>query len=389
MKKKLIPIGIIILIAVVAFGNLFAIKIGGKVVMTKAEYDELQVVKEYYSKLETLKASLKEAYYKDLSDEELFDGMMHGLFESTEDKYTVYYNEEENKIYEANSSGVFAGIGVELSTEDNRILITRPIKGSPAFEAGIQSNDVIVKVNDTVVTAEEYDKAVNLISGEVGSSVLITVSRSGKEIEFNITRDNIHVEAVRSQMIGENGYINIAHFDEDTYNEFKAHYEQIMAEDAKGLILDLRNNPGGSLEQCVNVADYILGKQTVVYTKDRLGEEKYYRSDPRKIDLPFVVLINGNSASAAEILAAAVRDTEAAPLVGTKSFGKGIVQTVWKLPDGSGYKITTSKYYTPNGENFHNVGLMPNDVIEMDYHIDPDVPNLEEDIQLIKAISYL
>jgi len=389
--KKWLYVVILVVAMVITFvlGNFLTIKFGDRILVTAEEYNDLVATKERFKKIEKLESTLEKLYYFGVDEEQIYDGILHGMFTATGDQYTVYYNEEENKQQRERSAGSFVGIGVRLKTEGAYIVVETPIKGSPATKAGILRNDKIVAVDGVEVSADTYDEAFDLIAGEIDTDVNITVDRDGEILEFNITRDKVDVEAVASEMIDGLAYIYINRFDGDTHEEFEEHYEALLANNPKGLILDMRDNPGGNLDQCVDIADYILGKQVIVYTQNKAGEKVYYRSDIRKIKIPLVVLVNGNSASAAEILTGAIKDTEAGLVIGTTTFGKGIVQSVWELADGTGYKITTSEYFTPNGNNIHEIGIEPNIVVELDESVDISEVNPETDAQLAEAIRVL
>jgi len=246
-------------------------------------------------------------------------------------------------------------------------------------------------VNGIEVSGERFEQAVRMMRGEPGTDVVLTLFRENVgQFEVPITRAIITVKSVKSRMLENTdgiGYIRITTFDDKVYEEFVSQYLQLVNQGAKSLVIDLRNNPGGSLNQCVAIADYILGEQMIVYTKDNQGKQENYRSDRKKIDLPLAVLVNGGSASASEIVTGAIKDGKAGTIIGTTTFGKGLVQTVRPLRDGDGLKLTIAQYFTPNGDYIHGVGITPDIIVEQTSPIDPQDDTTDEQLQM--AISVL
>ncbi len=361
----------------------------------QAEIDRLKGIEEQYAayqKLEGLKQFIEENYYLPTDEVDFTEGMIDGLFASLNDPYSVYMNQTEYTSFNESSAGSFGGIGIVIHAgEDNLITVVSPIEDTPGERAGIRTGDKIIKVDGEEVFGNKQDEAVKRMKGTPGTEVVLTLVRDGKEpFDLKIIRDTIVIKSVKSRMLDgkdQMGYIRITSFDDKVYDEFVSHYNQLKDKGAKGLIIDLRNNPGGSLQQVTEIADFILGKQLIVYTKDNQGREERFESDASKIDLPIVVLVNGGSASASEILTGAIQDGKAGVIIGTTTFGKGLVQTVRDLPDGDGLKLTIAQYFTPSGAYIHGKGIKPDIVIEPKSEEDPKTD--AEDIQLQEAIRQL
>jgi carboxyl-terminal processing protease len=295
-------------------------------------------------------------------------------------------NASDYESFNISTTGEYGGIGVVVSPNENGYIeVVSPIEDTPAEKAGLKSGDIILTVDDTDVDMDMYEEAVSMIRGKPGEAVKLTIRRIGVSeiLEFEIVREQIKVQVVKTDILEDQiGYLRLTSFDEDAYEEFKAELSDLQRQNITGLILDLRGNPGGSLTECTQIADYLLGEQVIVYMEDRAGEKTYYRSDKNKVDLPLVVLVDGGSASASEILTGAVQDEEAGVVIGTQTFGKGLVQSVIELRDDTAFKLTTSQYFTPDGTNIHSVGITPDIVVE---------PSEDEtlDVQLDKAIEVI
>lgn len=346
-------------------------------------------------KYNRIKDMIKEKYVENISDTDLMEGSIKGLAEATNDPYTTYMNKEEFASLEAYTKANYGGIGVVVGIDpaDNLIVISEVIENSPALKAQIHAGDKIIKVNGTDVSGDDFEKAVSLIKGERGTTVKITVLRpeANKELDFDVVRDVIEIKTVKSNVLpnGE-GYIRILQFSENTSGEFSSAINDLKSKGINKFVLDLRDNPGGLLEQVVEVCGQLMPKNLVVYTIDKQGKREDYNSNGNGTDMKFVVLVNERSASASEILAGAVKDYKRAQIVGTTTFGKGIVQSVFGLDDGSGIKITTSKYFTPNGVSIHKVGVKPD--VEVEQNVKDKVISkltYEEDNQLQRAIEEL
>ena len=402
MSKKKATTRIILLllitnIATFTISNLLPIPLNKKVIISKDEYEQLATVYKKYSKAMTIEESIKKNFLKDVNDERLMDGQLKGMLESLKDPYSTYMSKSEFDDFMEHTKGVYGGIGVIVSPgEDNLITVVSPIEDTPGEKAGLKTGDKIIKIDGEEFTADKMDAAVKIMKGKPGTEVNLTILRKDKDgksnnIDLKIKREEIRLKTVKVEMLEDKiGYIKITSFDDLTYKDFKKEFDILAKDGAQGIILDLRNNPGGLLDVSADIADEFLGEGTIVYTEDKNGEREYLKSDKKKTDLPLVMLVNEGSASASEILAGAVKDTERGVLVGTKTFGKGIVQRIVKLPDGSGYKMTVSEYFTPKGTNIHNIGIKPDVEVKLPEEVQITGPeNLKEDVQLKKGIEIM
>lgn len=375
-KKKAILWSIVLVVITALLTSTLQIAIGNRVVISKNLYDEYKK----YNKLIGLEEIVEDDFYKDVSEENLVQGAIKGMFGGLGDVYSQYYTKEEFETLKEQTSGSFVGIGVYISptSDDDYITIIAPIEGSPAEKSGVKAGDKIMKVDGTNVSADDTDKAISMIKGKAGTTVKLTIKRGDKEFNVDIKREEIVSKSVESKLLEDNlGYIKITSFNENTYNEFKEALKTLNKENIKGLVLDLRNNPGGLLNICSDIADELIGEGTIVYTKDNKGDKEYLKSDKNKLGIPIAVLVNGGSASASEILTAAIVDNNEGIAIGTTTFGKGLVQSVRELKDGTGYKLTTAQYFTPNGDYINGKGIEPKIVEE------------NESKQLDKAIEWL
>ncbi len=323
-------------------------------------------------KIETLQSIIEKNYLNDYSEEDLKNGLFKGLMEGLNDPYSVYYTQKEYDELTEDSEGVFEGIGAYLSQNpDTKVVtVTRPIPDSPAEKAGILAGDILVEVDGENVEGEDLNITVAKIRGKAGTKVKIGVRREGRDgvIRFDITRASVESMTVDSKMLDDNiGYIQIMEFDDVTLSQFMKAFTALKREEMKGLIIDLRDNPGGSVQTCVDIADELLPEGLIVYTEEKDGEKDEYKSSGDNFyDGPLVVLVNENSASAAEILTGAIKDYKLGTILGTTTYGKGIVQQILPLGDGTGIKVTIAKYYSPNGNNIHGVGIEPDEQLELD-----------------------
>lgn len=358
-KKKAIIYAIVLVIVTALFTSTLQIALGNKVVVSKDMYEGYKT----YNKLLGLEDIIKDDFYKETSEDELVNGAIKGLFSGLDDPYSQYYTQDEFARLMEQTSGAYVGIGVYISatSEDNIITIIAPIEGSPAEKSGIKSGDKILKVDGTTVTADKSDEAIGMIKGKAGTEVVLTIKRGEEELDVKVKREEIVSKSVESKVMEDNiGYIRITSFNETTYDEFKEALDSLKAQNIKGLALDLRDNPGGLLNICKDIADELIGEGTIVYTKDNKGNTEYLKSDKEKLGVPIAVLTNDGSASASEILTAAIVDNKEGISVGTTTFGKGLVQSVRELKDGTGYKLTTAQYFTPNGDYINGKGIKPN-----------------------------
>jgi carboxyl-terminal processing protease len=385
-----------VLVAAMAFSSALTMflqfNLGNRELLTTDEIERLKAFEERYSKVDQLRSFIEKNYYLPTDDINFEEGLIDGLFGALDDPYSTYMNLDEYKAYNEQQQGSFGGIGISVEPgKDNIITVVSPIEDTPAERAGILTGDKILLVNGIEVSGERFEQAVRMMRGEPGTDVILTLFRENVgQFEVPITRAIITVKSVKSRILENTdgiGYIRITTFDDKVYEEFVSQYLQLVNQGAKSLVIDLRNNPGGSLNQCVAIADYILGEQMIVYTKDNQGKQENYRSDRKKIDLPLAVLVNGGSASASEIVTGAIKDGKAGTIIGTTTFGKGLVQTVRPLRDGDGLKLTIAQYFTPNGDYIHGVGITPDIIVEQTSPIDPQDDTTDEQLQM--AISVL
>lgn len=317
-----------------------------------------------YKKLAILEKSIENDFYKKVDKEELINGALKGMFEATGDQYSQYYTKSEFEKLMEQTSGTFVGIGVVISPveDENLITVVAPMEGSPAEKSGIKSGDKILKVNGEDVSSKQMDKALTLIKGKEGTTVNITIKRNNQVLDFDVKREKIINKTIEYKVIDDNiGYIKMYSFDEHTYKDFTKALDKLEAKNIKGLVIDLRDNPGGLLNICEDIADEILDQdQIIVSVKNNKEKSKEYVSDNKKqLDLPIALLINSGSASASEILTGAIVDNGKGIAVGTTTFGKGLVQTVRQMRDGTGFKLTTAQYYTPSGAYINGKGIKP------------------------------
>ncbi|MFG6356088.1 MAG: S41 family peptidase [Acetatifactor sp.] len=315
-------------------------------------------------KIDILEYMIGQYYYKDdIEREALENGIYRGLLDAVGDPYTSYYNEEDFNTFMEQTMGAYYGIGayVAQDIERNYPKINSPIPGSPAEEAGLRPNDIIYEVDGVSTYGMDLDKVVSLIKGEEGTSVKINIYRDGEYMDVTVERRQVEIPTVEQEMLEDHmAYIRIIEFDDVTPGQFEEALQASRSGGMKGLVLDLRGNPGGSVDAVVDVARMLLPEGLVVYTEDKHGKREEYRCDgSHEFELPLVVLVDGNSASASELLSGAIQDYKKGTLVGTTTFGKGIVQQLMTLRDGSAIKITVSSYYTPKGRNIHGTGIEP------------------------------
>ena len=346
------------------------------------------------SKVVLLDKYIDKYYLSGTENVEMAEGIYKGYLDSLEDPYSVYYTKKEYQDLLETTTGTYCGIGAVVSQnmDTGIITIVEPYEGSPAAEAGILPGDIIYKVEGEEVTGEDLTQVVAKMKGEEGTDVDVTVFRSStnKYIDVTITRRQIEIETIDYEMLDNSiGYIEVTSFDGVTAEQFRNALDDLEKQGQKGLIIDLRDNGGGRLDIVVDMLDRMLPEGVLVSTKTREGKGATYEStDEEKFDKPLVVLMNGNSASASEVFAGAIQDYEAGTLVGTTSFGKGIVQTIFDLQDGSAVKLTTSEYFTPKGRNIHGDGLTPDVEVELDEDLLTQLSiEKEDDNQLQAAIE--
>lgn len=349
---------------------------------------------ETVNKIKKLEAVIDSNYYKtDIDKEKEKDGIYKGLLDSLGDPYSVYYTEEELNELMTDTAGIYYGIGAYVGLDQtlNYPRISGIIPGSPAEAAGLLPEDIIYEVDKESTQGLELEDVVAMIKGEKGTLVHLTLLRGAdnEEVEIDVTRDEVKVPTVNTKVLEDGvGYLQITEFDEVTPDQFVEGMADLRAENIKGLIIDLRSNPGGSLQAVCDIARQLLPKGTIVYTVDRDGNREDYTCDgTHEIDIPVVVLVNKYSASASEILSGALKDYGKATLVGTTTYGKGIVQRIFDLRDGTAIKLTVSNYFTPSGTNIHGVGIAPDVEIEFDadaYSEDRTDNQLDKAVEVLK-----
>lgn len=348
------------------------------------------------NKISVLESIIDTYYLGDVDDETLADGIYKGLLESLDDPYSCYYTAEEYAQLMESSNGIYGGIGATVSQDVKTgvMTIVKPFVNGPAYKAGVLPNDIIYKVNGEDVTNKDLSEVVSRMKGEEGTEVTLTVIREGEDdpMDFVIKRGKIEVPTVEYKMLENNiGYISVAEFDKVTSSQYRSALEDLEKQGMKSLVVDLRNNPGGRLETVVDMLDRMLPKGLIVYQEDKSGNrDEETSSNKEQFTKPLAVLINGNSASASEIFAGAIQDYGTGTIIGTTSFGKGIVQSIIPLNDGTAVKVTVSKYFTPNGRNIHGSGIEPDIEVELDSEVTNKVViEYEEDAQLQKAVEVL
>lgn len=346
-------------------------------------------------KLNLIDQTLKDFYFDDIDDSKVLDNIYKAYVNAYGDKYTVYYTADEYAKIQESSNGAYYGIGVVVrKNDDGTILVVEPYDGAPGKEAGMRKNDVIVTVNGESVADQDLNSVVAKIKGDEGTTVNIGIRRDGSDdiTELTVTRRKVEIKTVEYEMLDDSvGLITISEFDKVTAQQFKEAYAQLETLGMKGLVIDIRSNPGGLLNVVVDMLDEILPDGLIVYTEDKYGNRQEYNgSNPDVIDVPLAVLVNGESASASEIFAGAVQDYGAGTIIGTQTFGKGIVQTIRRMSDGSAIKYTMAKYFTPKGQDIHGHGVTPDIVEELsDEFINLTEYDASKDNQLQKAIEVI
>ena len=347
------------------------------------------------TELSKYRSIIDKHYLGEVNDEDLLEGAIRGYIDGLGDPYTEYISKEEMQEYMEDTLGNYVGIGIYMIKDEktNRVKVLSPIKNSPAETAGLQPGDLIIAVNGKEYTGDEMTQMSNDIKGEEGTEVILTILRNNESLEIKVKREKIKVNPVESKVLENNiGYIAFTSFDETTAEDFKSKFEELQKQNIKSLIIDLRNNGGGLVDQAVDIAGYVLDKDSVVlYEVDKNGNEVVEKTttDPI-IDMPIIILTNENTASASEILAGALKDFGKAKTVGIKTYGKGVIQEILSVKDGSGIKITTSEYQTPNRNKINKIGIEPDEKVELPNDVTSvlNVPE-DKDTQLQKAIEML
>lgn len=343
-------------------------------------------------KMNVLEQMIGDYFLDEVNETDMEQGVYKGMVEALGDPYSTYYSKEELEELQKKTQGIYFGIGARVGIDADTGLprLAGIIEGTPAEEAGLMAGDLLYKVDDTPVQGMDLSSAVALVKGDEGTTVHLTVIREGETnyLEFDVVRRKLENETVTYKMLEDNiGYIQVQEFDDVTLDQFTDALATCRGSGMEGLILDLRGNPGGNLTTVCDIARLMLPEGMIVYTEDKNGKREEYTCDgAHPLDVSLVVLVDGNSASAAEILAGAVKDYGIGTLVGTTTYGKGIVQRIMKLSDGSAVKLTVSNYFTPNGNNIHKIGIEPD--VEIPFESEPYVKD-GTDNQLNRALEVL
>lgn len=394
---------IIVVVLVTAFltltlGNVFLIEVGQRVVLSEEAYTEMRDIYEKYAKQESVMEIAKRDFLYEADEAKMLEGALEGTLKALGDPYTQFMTKEEFEALMQDTEGTYEGIGVYITpSDDKKIMIVSPIEDTPAEKAGLKTGDKIIRINGTEYTADQIDQAVSIMKGAPGTSVTLTVQREKEDgtsdvSDITINREKIRIKTIKPAMLQDGiGYIRITTFDMQTAEDFRAAYTDLKNQGMKSLVIDLRYNPGGIIDATVGISNMFMGEGVVTYTKTKAGEVEYFKSDTEAEEMPIVLLINEGSASASEIMAGAMKDTKRATLIGTKTFGKGIVQRVQRFGnEGEGIKMTVSEYFTPNGINIHGIGIEP----DIEIKLPEDAPGYgnefyDTDNQLQKAVEVL
>lgn len=317
-----------------------------------------------YKKLDEAYDLIEKDFYQEPDKTKMEDGMLKGLFAGLEDKYSEYMTKNEYRTYEDSVTGEFEGIGITFqdNKKDEHVIVST-VKESPADKAGLKKRDIILKVDGKKY--KDVNKMAMAIKGKKGTKVKLLIKRDGKEKTFEIVRDDIKMDTVESKMMDDKiGYIKITSFGANTDDEYKEAFSNLEEKGMRSLIIDLRDNGGGLIEPAIDIADSILDKCVITYLENRQGKREYFRSDQNHITIPYVILVNGYTASASEILSASIKDKGSGKIVGKRTFGKGVVQNTGEFSDGSGYKLTVMQFFSPDGKTINKKGVMPDYVVK-------------------------
>lgn len=402
MKRRVVIITVVVwmlVIVAVASSALTALVLsgsdGGSALRVVGE-DEYEII-DRYRRLDEVRATLMNEYYQPLDEDELVLGAIRGMMSAVGDPYTFYYTADEMTAANEEFGGVYHGVGMLVQlTDDGAIEVARVYEDSPAEAAGVRMGDRIVAVDGVEVSGESaqtLNEAIDRIQGEDGTTVVLSVQRDGEILDLEVMRAEVSISYVEYQIInGDIGYINISQFSGNDVEGFQEAMSALQAADVSGVIIDIRNNPGGLLTDVVEIADALLPEGLIAYVEDGHGNRTEYTSDADYWDVPLVVMVNGMSASASELLSAAIQDYDRGTIVGTTTYGKGIVQTLITFAeDGAGMQLTTASYYSPSGRSIHENGVEPDVTVELSEDCDLTVPspNLENDNQLAAALEAL
>lgn len=402
MKRRVVIITAVVwmlVIVAVASSALTALVLsgsdGGSALRVVSE-DAYEII-DRYRRLDEVRATLMNEYYQPLDEDELVLGAIRGMMSAVGDPYTFYYTADEMTAANEEFGGVYHGVGMLVQlTDDGAIEVARVYEDSPAEAAGVRMGDRIVAVDGVEVSGESaqtLNEAIDRIQGEDGTTVVLSVQRDGEILDLEVMRAEVSISYVEYQIInGDIGYINISQFSGNDVEGFQEAVSALQAAEVSGVIIDIRNNPGGLLTDVVEIADALLPEGLIAYVEDGHGNRTEYTSDADYWDVPLVVLVNGMSASASELLSAAIQDYDRGTIVGTTTYGKGIVQTLITFAeDGAGMQLTTASYYSPSGRSIHENGVEPDVTVELSEDCDLNLPspNLENDNQLAVALEAL
>ena len=398
IRKIYKTIMLIIIVALVTFivTSAFLYKKLGKTSKYTITTNISGINSELIKKINTVKTLLNKKYISETEEKDLIEGAIKGYVEGVGDEYTEYFTKEEMEEFMTETEGNYVGIGIYMvqNISDNTVVILSPIKNSPAEKAGLLPGDIISKVDGAEYTGEDFEKISTYIKGKPGTKVKLTIIRDEKELEFEVERQKIDLYPIESEILENDiGYINISSFDMEAGKKFKEAYNNLNKNNKlKGLIIDLRNNGGGVVDEAIEIADYMLEKDEIIFTtKDKSQNQTIEKSTKNPIiKMPIVVITNGHTASASEILAAALKENDKATIVGETTYGKGVIQELISLTDGSGIKITTEEYFTAKGNKINGIGITPDKEVKLPKEVESSY-NLEkkDDTQLKEAIKIL
>ncbi len=364
-------------------------------------FEKSNVTRSSVQKFNEARSILQKSFYEEIDTNKLLEGAISGMADSLKDPYTVYYNKDQMKAFtdmQRHTEDEYVGVGLPIMLDKNGIItVLEPFDDSPAKAAGIRQGDKILKIDGKDITGLRDEALVaSMIKGQENTETVLTILRQSENSTFDVRVVRKKIKAIRnirSEMLENNiAYIKLKMFDENISENFISQLNKLVEQGAKSVIIDVRDNPGGLYNEVVSMADRILPKGTIVYTEDRQGKKNFQKSDATELNLPIAVLTNGNSASASEILAGAIKDFKKGTLIGTKTFGKGLVQTTYSFDDGTGLKVTIARYFTPSGVCIHGEGIKPDIEIKLpDKYKDTPVSAIprEDDLQLQKAVQVL
>jgi len=388
MKKRNLIFLIILVFTVGSIAGTSLIYFGGEeltgqVLITKSELADLKDLEKTYKDVDLLKQKIEEMSLYNVKEEDLILGMKRGLFDGVGDPYTNYLTKEDYASLKIMTTGQLQGIGVTVTVKDDHVEIVSTVKESPAYKAGLKSGDAILKIDDVEYDGSQLQEAATSLRGNVGTKVKVTFVRNGVTKEVVIIRANIELESVTSKVIeGNIGYIDIKSFEINTGKDFEKELRALEMKGVASLIIDLRDNGGGIVESGVEVADLLIDEGVIAYTEDYKKDRTYYKSVSGKTKLPYVGLVNEGTASTSEILVAGIKYHKAGAIVGTKTYGKGIIQTVSEVSKDDYMRITIMEYFAPDGKRIDKVGITPDYVVNLQ-------ENDLKDYQLEKAIELL